>query len=187
MDNALLMGVRERRTYLDRYFDGLVQVLGLVIAQGHTFDHLHDNEGNQFIVIRDLGLGYIMDGDDIGVIQPGSGARFLQQPGTAFGSQTAGGNDLDGHRPFQQGVLSPVNDAHAAAAEFGFYQIAVVQNVANHKSMWFDDGFFEPEPVVICGRQRGYPGFNKDVVPAVGDGNDRRFLSQYELGLAVDG
>ena len=59
-----------------------------------------------------------VDGDDVGVIQRGGGARLLHEPAVAvriggrFGRQ-----HLDGDRPAEPDIDRTVNDPHAAAAQ----------------------------------------------------------------------
>ena len=61
-----------------------------------------------------------MNGDDIGVIQSGSGARFLlkaTQPLGVFGEE--GRKELECHLATQNIVLCQVNFAHAACTQQG--------------------------------------------------------------------
>ena len=60
-------------------------------AQGHSFDQLHHDE---VALVRRVD---IVDGDDVGVVQRGSGPCFLSEAAPAFRTLRAGVQHLDRH------------------------------------------------------------------------------------------
>ena len=66
-----------------------------------------------------------MDGDDVGVGQPGRGARLAQESRTALrGRGEYRRQQLDGHQPVECEVPRQEHDAHAAAAQFALDGVA---------------------------------------------------------------
>ena len=66
-----------------------------------------------------LGLLDLVDRAYVGMVEPGSGLSLREEPvlGTLVASEF-GGEELERDRALEPGVLGPVDDAHAAAAEF---------------------------------------------------------------------
>ena len=60
------------------------------------------------------------------------GPRFLQQPCPSLSPQVAGRDNFHRHRPFQQRILSSVDDAHAAPAEFRLDLVSFVKRGSDH-------------------------------------------------------
>ncbi len=82
------------------------------VLQRFALEQGHGQEGHAAI------LADVMDGDDVIVLHGGGGLCFTQEALAVrrFLGQ-AGQHGLEGHRPFQLGVLGEEDDAHAAAAE----------------------------------------------------------------------
>src|SRR5262249_2896853 len=82
-----------------------------------------------------LCLADLIDGQDVGMIQSGCGARFLQEPATAvFVGDRFGGQHLNGYDPVEFLVVSFVDRAHAAGAQGLEYAIM-------RDRFWFGDWF----------------------------------------------
>ena len=82
------------------------------LAQGLAFQQLHDEVGGA--VLR----ADVVDGDDVGMIESGDGARFLLEAAQAV---AVGGDglwqDLDGDLAIEPGVASAINFAHSTVAD----------------------------------------------------------------------
>ncbi len=77
-----------------------------------SLNTLHRDEGPS------VGLVDLEDRTDVGVVERGSGLRLLDEPFRGRGiTGRVRGQELEGHRPFQPGVLGLVDDTHAAFAE----------------------------------------------------------------------
>ncbi len=76
-------------------------------------DELHRNEGDP------VGFVDLVDHRDVGVLERGSGLRFLDEPPAAIGiGHQLRNQDLESDLSVQPHVHRPVHDAHAASADF---------------------------------------------------------------------
>ena len=63
-------------------------------------------------------LAGVVDGDDVGVVEPGGEARLAQEPlAEALVVGEVAGDHLERHRPVEGQVRRPVDDAHPAARD----------------------------------------------------------------------
>ena len=91
-------------------------------------------------VVEPVGLVGVVDGEDVGMAQPGQGARLPHEPLGGGGGGPARLEHLDGDGPAQAGVPGGVHDPHAAGRDLGFHGIArrergaqaVQQGLARH-------------------------------------------------------
>jgi hypothetical protein len=61
---------------------------------------------------------HLVDGDDIWVLQVGSGSRFVDEPlNLGFTSQAAGQNHLQSHVAAESDLPGPVHHSHAASPD----------------------------------------------------------------------
>lgn len=68
--------------------------------------------------MRSVGLAEFIDGEDVGMIERGSGIGFLLKAAqTAFIKGEFGGEHLEGDFALQMQVFGEVNLAHASGAE----------------------------------------------------------------------
>jgi hypothetical protein len=81
-------------------------------SQGRTGHVFHRDE------VRPAVLADVVDGDDVGMVQRGGGARFLDESLAAFRARCAlGPEQLDGDRPAEARVDGAVDGSHPALAE----------------------------------------------------------------------
>ena len=116
MNNAGGVGGAESVGHLHAIFQGLrgpQAAFGDQIDQGFTGDELHHH-------VVALGFVYdVVDGDDVGMVQTGGCLRFLNKPAAAFRITRVGAREhLHRDEPVQTRVVSFVNIAHAARAQF---------------------------------------------------------------------
>ena len=97
-----------------------------------AFHQLHDDEGQRVRAVRDLGFPCIVDGDDVGVVEPGGGLGFAQQAGAALSAQISGRQHLYRDVTVQQGVVGTIDHAHTAPAEFGVEAVTPIEECADH-------------------------------------------------------
>ena len=105
--------VRRRQPFgdLDAELDGRAQRQRGAVqagAQALPFEQLRDD------VRRPVVAADVVDGEDVGVVERRGGARFQLEAAQAIGVIGEGrGEDLDGHRAPELGVVRPVHFAHA--------------------------------------------------------------------------
>ena len=97
---------------VERLFQ-LQGTLGNPIFDSSAFEEGHGEER------LPVGLVDLVNVADVWVVQTRSRLRFPDETGFVFGIfNGVRGEELEGDRPFQLGVLSLVNDTHPALAEF---------------------------------------------------------------------
>src|SRR5262249_33939568 len=115
VDHAFLVGVLEGVTYLDRQPQYFVcpepaGVNGL--AQAVASDELHEE------VVEAVALAEVIDGDNVGVAEPGEGAGLageaLGEGGIPAGNRR---QDLEGGQPIEPRLVGLVDRSHATAAD----------------------------------------------------------------------
>ena len=117
------------------HLDGVLQhlrnaqaALGNQIDQRFALHVLHHHE---------FGVAFrndVVNGDDVGVVQRGGGLRFLDEAAAALGIARAGaGENFDGDKPVEAGVLGLPDFAHASGAEL-FQELIVVDSFPDHRS-----------------------------------------------------
>ncbi|MDT0264741.1 hypothetical protein RM844_00390 [Streptomyces sp. DSM 44915] len=98
-------------------------------------DQLHDQERDP--VRAAARLAQVVDGDDVGVLEPGGEPRLAQEPGAGLVAAAAAageqGDHLDRHRPAQLLVPRLPHLAHAALAEQSHQPVAVAEELVAHR------------------------------------------------------
>ena len=115
VDDALLVRVLERladgrhdhQRLLRRQLPRLQQ-----LPQAHAVHKLHQQ------VIEAVGLAEVIDGDDVGMVEPGQGLRLAREPlGKARVFLLLAGQDLERHKAVEPRLARLIDHAHAAAAQ----------------------------------------------------------------------
>ena len=96
------------------------------VGKRSAFHQLHGNE------VRAFALLYRMDCDDVGMFEGGNclGLAFKSLPALRVIGHLQW-EDLEGHVPFQFGVLSTVDIAHASGAKL-FENLVVGEGLTDH-------------------------------------------------------
>ena len=122
--------------------------LGNQVDQRFAGDVLHHHE---------LGVAFgddVVNGDDVGMIQRGSGLRFLDEAAAALRIAGArGGQNLDRDEAVEAGVLGLVDLAHASGAEF-FQKLILENSSADHSGSFFRKGEPPEGNFLVCHNQR---------------------------------
>ena len=121
----------QRIGHLHRVFQRLRHAqpaLGNQIHQRLAADELHHHE------FRIAFGNDVVDGDDVGMIQRGSGLRFLNESAPALRFAGVGDRQyLDGDEAFKTQVLGLINLAHSARAQL-LEKLIVSDDLAIHSS-----------------------------------------------------
>ncbi|MPM63510.1 hypothetical protein SDC9_110390 [bioreactor metagenome] len=99
------------------------------LAERTTLDQLHHDVGHDLARDRVTFLVGVVDGDDVGVVEPGRGVRLAAEPrleGRVGGQVDA--QPLDRHVALQAQVAGPVDLCHAASAQRGAELIAATED-----------------------------------------------------------
>ena len=99
-----------------------LETIWRVFVQALTFDELHND------VRSPVDLARVMHGHDIGVIELGDRLCFAQQARATLSAEAGLVQDFDGHIPIQHRVVTAIDNAHAAAAEFFAELVTVVED-----------------------------------------------------------
>ncbi len=125
MHHSLLMGLFESLGHLHGNrsgFAGRQRSRAQFGGQGIAGDQLHDD------VVGAVVLDDVVNGGDLGVIEPGEHARFAAEALAGFlVGEHAGLEHFDGDIALEFFVARAVDDAHAAGAELGDDAVAVEQ------------------------------------------------------------
>ena len=113
MDDAVRMGVFEGGAHLAGEVDDLLDAFRWLVVERRALDQFHYDEGGI------PGFACIVDRSDVGMVEQGSSPGFAQEAGAALAIQYGLGKDLDRDVPLEQGVVSTVDDGHAALADLG--------------------------------------------------------------------
>ena len=116
MDDVVAMGIAERRADLLQNAQpvghGELRAGADQLVQRLALHALHHNVGGSVVVAQ------VVNGDDIGVVEPARSAAFLVEAGQHVGvAHEALGQGLDGHLAADLLVDAAIDDAHAAAPQ----------------------------------------------------------------------
>ena len=129
VDDALRVGSIESVGYLDRERKQRVsfqRAAGDHVLQREAVEKLHGDEALAFV------LADFVDGADVRMVQRGSGAGLAAKTfESLWVLRDVVGEELEGDKAAQGGVLGLVNNAHPAAAQF-FDDAIVRDGLADH-------------------------------------------------------
>ncbi len=131
MNNAVRVGVLERGADLGCDGEYLGQISWASGVERLALHQFHDDEGGL------VGLPRVVDRDNVGVVEPGGGAGFGQKSSAAFRSQSSSREDFNRDRTVQQGIVSAVDHAHPAPAQFTFQAVAVLERCADQGRAYY--------------------------------------------------
>ena len=126
MDDAVLMGLAEGFGGLQSDVEGLSEIeraAANLFGDGGAIDKGHGDEGLA------LHLVDFVNGGDVGVVQAGRGASFLQKASAILlAVERSQRQKLERDHALQAGVFRPINDTHASLGELRDH--VVVRNIA---------------------------------------------------------
>ena len=124
MDHALLVGVLERLRRLAGDADGVLdRQLALPREPAAQALSLHVRHGEPEPA---GGLARVVDGQDVGMLEPGGEPDLALEPVIAEAGET-GVQDLQRHRPVVAEVERQIDGSHAAPAELALDAVAVLE------------------------------------------------------------
>jgi hypothetical protein len=135
VDDALPVGMLQRRAELPGGADDHVKALRPALVQRDALYQFHHDVGQHLLAgcFLHCRLPGVVDGDDVGVVEPGGRAGFPQQAGASLGSQRRLAEHLDGDIPLQEDVVGAVDHPHPPLAELGIQTVAVVEECVDHR------------------------------------------------------
>ena len=138
---GMLEGARDLHDQAARFERRQLAALPKQRAQGAALDVFHHE------VVMPVGLGNVDRLDDVGMVQPGGGAGFLEESLDEDGVLgEPGGEHLDGDDAVHAHLVGAVDMAHAAAREFRAQLVA--GNLNRLFSVGTGHGF--PMPISDC-------------------------------------
>ncbi len=127
MDDAVRVGMLEGGADLLGNANDEVQVSRRLFVERRALDQFHHDKGLA------AGLADVVDRDDVGVVEHGSGPGLAQQAATPLRRRLRDGQHLDSHIPSQQRIVGAVDTAHATLAKFGIQAVAIVEQRTDHR------------------------------------------------------
>ena len=129
VNNAALMGVRQRISHLNAVAKERSCGQGFSsneLAQGSAFNVFHGDVGLA------IGFANFVDGADVGMVQLGSGARFLKEPRpSCLVSEAAGRQHFQGYVALEPLISGAVNFTHPTRTNL-LDDAIVTERAANH-------------------------------------------------------
>src|SRR6266850_4803326 len=122
MNNTIRVRVIEGGTDLDGNINNPVEFSGTCLRKAWTIHQLHDKER---LALR---LAYIVYGDNMGMVESGSGAGFAQQTLARIGRRRCVRQNFDRDFAHQFEVCGAVDNTHSTAANFAVEPITLAQH-----------------------------------------------------------
>ena len=76
MDDVVAVGMVQGRGELAGYLNCLLENLRWFLVEVIAIYQLHDHEGSACAIIVEIGFAYVVNSDDVGVVESGRGLGF---------------------------------------------------------------------------------------------------------------